>query len=340
MEIELYENRSEVCNGSAAAGSLPGGTASEGSAAVGIAVVLIAQPKEGLARLRGLVLDSVPSPHSRRAYAKALDDFLSWYLQFPRGPLSKALVQAYRSELDRLGLASSTINVRLAAIRKLAAEAADNGLLDPVLAAGIARVKGAKQLGVRAGNWLTREEARLLLLAPDAATLKGKRDRAMLGVLIGCGLRRAELAALTIDHLQQREARWVWIDLVGKGSRLRSVPVPDWVKMLLDDWIAASGIRDGKLFRAVDKADRAWGSGITEKVVWWTVLAYAKPLGFANLAPHDLRRTCAKLCRASGGELEQIQLLLGHVSIQTTERYLGTRQNLAQAVNDNLGIAL
>jgi hypothetical protein len=75
------------------------------------AVLAIAHPKDGLARLRGLVLDSVLSPHSRRAYAKALDDFLSWYLQFPRGPLSKALVQASRSELDRLGLASSTINV-------------------------------------------------------------------------------------------------------------------------------------------------------------------------------------------------------------------------------------
>ena len=306
----------------------------------GLNMALIVHPEDQLARLRGLVLDSVQSPHSRRAYAKALDDFLSWYLKVPRGPLSKALVQNYRAELDRLGLASSTINVRLAAIRKLASEAADNGLLDPVLAAGIARVKGAKQLGVRAGNWLTSGEARLLLIAPDVQTLKGKRDRALLGVLIGCGLRRAELVALTIDHLQQREGRWVWIDLVGKGSRLRSVPVPNWVKVLLDQWIAASGIRDGKVFRAVDKAGRTWGSGITEKVVWWTVLEYAKPLGFAHLAPHDLRRTCAKLCRASGGELEQIQLLLGHVSIQTTERYLGTRQNLAQAVNDNLGIAL
>jgi len=282
---------------------------------------VVSHPPDGWARLRDLVLDSVLSPHSRRAYAKSLDDFISWYLAFSRGTLSKALVQAYRAELDRQGLASSTINVRLAAIRKLVAEAADNGLLDPVLAAGIALVKGAKQLGVRAGNWLNREEARLLLLAPDPKTLKGKRDRALLGVLIGCGLRRAELVTLTIGHLQQREARWVWIDLMGKGSRLRTVPVPNWVKILVDDWIAASGIQEGKVFRAVDKAGCAWGSGITEKVVWWTVLAYAKPLGFVNLAPHDLRRTCAKLCRSSGGDPEQIQLLLGHASIQTTERY-------------------
>jgi integrase len=304
------------------------------------ALAVLSHIEDGLARLRGLVLDSVTSPHSRRAYARALDDFLGWYLQFPRGPLSKAVVQEYRAELDLAGLAASTINVRLAAIKKLASEAADNALLDPVLAAGIARIKGAKQLGVRAGNWLTREEASLLVLAPDAATLKGKRDRALLSVLIGCGLRRSELVALTIDHLQQREARWVFLDLVGKGRRLRTVPIANWTKVLIDDWIAAAGIREGKLFRAVDKADRTWGSGVTEKVVWWTVLEYARLLGFANLAPHDLRRTCAKLCRASGGDLEQIQLLLGHASIQTTERYLGTRQNLVQAVNDNLGIDL
>jgi integrase len=297
-------------------------------------------PSDTLGRLRGLVLDSVLSLHSRRAYAKALDDFLAWYLQVPRGPLSKAVVQQYRATLDLQGLAASTINVRLAAIKKLATEAADNGLLDPVLASGIARVKGAKQLGVRAGNWLIPEQARLLLLAPDTSTRKGKRDRALLGVLIGCGLRRGEVAALTLDALQQREGRWVLIDLMGKGGRLRSVAVPNWVKLLLDDWVNAAGIREGKLFRAVDKADRAWGSGITEKVVWWTVLAYARPLGFTRLAPHDLRRTCAKLCRAAGGELEQIQLLLGHASIQTTERYLGTRQNFSRAVNDNLGIEL
>jgi site-specific recombinase XerD len=293
----------------------------------------------GLARIVDLVLHSVSSAHSRRAYAKALADFLAWYAAEVRGPFSKAILQQYRSVLDQQGLAASTINVRMAAIRKLASEAADNGLLDPVLAAGIAKVRGVRQHGVRAGNWLTREQARLLLLAPAATSLRGKRDRAMLGILMGCGLRRAELVALTADHLQQREGRWVFIDLMGKGNRLRSVPVPAWVKVLIDDWTTGACIGEGKIFRAIDKAGRLHGSGITEKVVWWTVLAYAKPLGFEKLAPHDLRRTCAKLCRASGGDLEQIQLLLGHASIQTTERYLGTKQDLVNAVNDHLGLS-
>lgn len=302
--------------------------------------VVATAPDRSLASLRGLVVDSVTSQHSRRAYARALDCFLAWYAAGARGPFSKALVQAYRSVLDAQALAPSTINLHLAAIRKLASEAADNGLMDPLLAAGITKVRGAQSHGVRAGNWLTREQARDLLLAPDTQTLKGKRDRAMLSLLIGCGLRRSELVALTVECIQQRDARWVIVDLVGKGSRIRTVPIPGWIKVVIDEWAAAARIGEGRLFRAIDKAGRRWGSGLSEKVVWWVVMEYAQSLGLEKLAPHDLRRTCAKLCRASGGDLEQIQLLLGHASIQTTERYLGTRQNLVNAVNDNLGITL
>ena len=292
------------------------------------------------ASIRHLVLNSVTSEHSQRVYAKAIDDFVEWYSIEPRGPFSKALVQEYRSVLETAKRSPSTINVRIAAIRKLASEAADNGLLDPAVASAIGRVHGVPQHGVRAGNWLTREETRDLLLAPDARTRKGKRDRAILAVLIGCGLRRSEIVALTIDHIQQRDARWVIVDLVGKGRRLRTVPLPTWVKVQLDRWIADAGIGTGQVFRAINKAGKVWGAGLTEKVIWWTVLEYARALGHRKLAPHDLRRTCAKLCRASGGDLEQIQLLLGHASIQTTERYLGTRQNLTNAVNDNLGLDL
>jgi site-specific recombinase XerD len=72
--------------------------------------------------------------------------------------------------------------------------------------------------------------------------------------------------------------------------------------------------------------------------VWHIVKEAANRVGVAKLAPHDLRRTCARLCHASGGELEQIQFLLGHVSVQTTERYLGCKQRIHSAVNDRIGI--
>ena len=81
-----------------------------------------------------------------------------------------------------------------------------------------------------------------------------------------------------------------------------------------------------------------WGTGISEKVVWCVVRECAAKAGILKLAPHDLRRTCARLCHVAGGELEQIQFLLGHVSVQTTEQYLGCRQRLKNAVKDRLGI--
>jgi len=110
------------------------------------------------------------------------------------------------------------------------------------------------------------------------------------------------------------------------------------VKATIDAWVAAAGISEGRLFRCVCRAGKFWGDGVTERVVWHVVKQYAKEFGVTQLAPHDLRRSCAKLCHASGGELEQIQFLLGHVSVQTTERYLGCKQRIRGAVNDHIGI--
>lgn len=106
----------------------------------------------------------------------------------------------------------------------------------------------------------------------------------------------------------------------------------------MNNWLVGASIDKGKVFRRVNKVGRAWGEGITEKAVWHIVKKSAEIVGIAKLAPHDLRRTCARLCHASGGELEQIQFLLGHVSVQTTERYLGCKQRIRSAVNDRIGI--
>jgi len=201
-------------------------------------------------------------------------------------------------------LAPGTINVRLAAVRRLAYEAADTGLLSPDLAAGIRRVKGTKKLGMRLGNWLTVDEARSLWQLPNMHTVKGIRDRAILAVLLGCGLRRRELIDLSFDHIQRREDHWAIVDLVGKGGHIRTIPIPAWVKQTIDDWQAVAEITRGRIFRCVCR----------KGVVW------------------------RRICHESGGELEQIQFLLGHVSVQTTEKYLGCKQRFRQAVNDRLGI--
>lgn len=291
-----------------------------------------------LEHAKAAVLNSLSSLDAQRGYRHAIDEFVDWYCSEPRLALNRTVVLRYRSHLESRQLAPGTINLRLGAVRRLAYEAADSGLLSADLAAGIRRVKGVKKLGVRLGNWLTAEQANLLWRAPDCQRLKGKRDRALLALLLACGLRRHEAVALTLDHFQQREEHRVIVDLVGKAGHVRTVPVPDWVKRELDQWLAAAAIDRGKLFRRVNKVGRTWGDSMTEKAVWHIVKEAAETTGVTKLSPHDLRRTCARLCHASGGELEQIQFLLGHVSVQTTERYLGCKQRIRSAVNDRIGI--
>jgi integrase len=298
-------------------------------------LIVVPQPNEWL-RLKSLVLDSVSSPITRRVYNLGLDEFFAWYGLEPRAGFTKATVSAWRVALEARGLGAVSVNVRITAVRKLAVEASDNGLLAPELANGITRVKGVASKGVRLGNWLTVQQAQKLLNAPDATTTKGLRDRAILAVLLGCGLRRSEVAALTMGHVQQRDGRWCIVDLLGKHGRVRTVPMPTWTKVAIDAWTSVAGVVTGPVFRPVNRGDQVQGAALSEKVVWQLLQGYAASAGVPGIAPHDLRRTCAKLCRAAGGELEQIQLLLGHASVQTTERYLGTRQDLVHAPNDGI----
>src|ERR1700719_3681450 len=220
-----------------------------------IAVEKIAQWQ----KVKTLVLDSVSSPITKRVYNMALEEFYGWFQQAPRPGFTKATVSAWRVSLEARGLGSSSIIIRMSAIRKLAAEAADNGLLAPELAAGISRVKSAKSVGIRMGNWLSARQAQTLLNTPDITTLKGLRDRAILAVLLGCGLRRSEAANLTFTHLQQRDGRWCIVDLVGKHGRVRTAPMPTWVKVAIDAWTSPAGVTEGYVFRAVNRADRVTG---------------------------------------------------------------------------------
>jgi integrase len=170
------------------------------------------------AMLRQMVLDSVPSVHSKRNYAKALDDLFAFCAS---RPLSRALLMEYRTTMDQLS--PSTINVRLSAVRKLVGEARRNGMIGREEADDLTDIPNVGQKGTRLGNWLTREQAKELLAVPDRSTLKGKRDYVIIALLVGCALRRRELATLNIEDIQLREGRWVIIDLRGKGGRIRTV---------------------------------------------------------------------------------------------------------------------
>jgi integrase len=199
------------------------------------------------------VLNSLSSVDGQRGYAHAIDEFVDWYCSEPRLALNRTVVLRYRSYLEARLLAPGTINLRLGAVRRLAYEAADSGLLSSDLAAGIRRVKGVRNLGMRLGNWLTVEQSVALWQSPDRQKLKGKRDGALLALLLACGLRRHEAVALRLEHLEQREGHWAIVDLKGKAGHVRTVPIPDWVMDELKVWLNAAEIDRGRIFRRVTK---------------------------------------------------------------------------------------
>jgi integrase len=125
----------------------------------------------------------------------------------------------------------------------------------------------------------------------------------------------------------------VIIDLRGKGAAVRTLAVPIWVKQAIAVRITAAKLEQGRLLRPLSKS----GKILKETGLSGPSLEQSsKQIGIGNFGAHDLRRTCAKLCRKNCGDLAQIKFLLRHSSIQTTERYLGSEQEIAIAVNDNL----
>jgi site-specific recombinase XerD len=293
----------------------------------------------GVEQIIELVCNAVTSPHTHRAYGRALQDFMAWYQATGAPELTKATLQAYMTSLREQGTPASSLNQRLVALRKFAQEAADNGLIDEATAQAIRRVAGVRREGQRLGNWLNRSQAQALLTAPDAGTVKGVRDRAILAVLLGCGLRREEAAQLRVEHLQQREGRWVIVDLLGKGNKTRSVPMPAWAKAAIDRWCEVATLQQGPLFLALRRGGHVQAHSMTAQAIRDVVAHYATRLGL-SVAPHDLRRTFAKLAHKGGSPIDQIQLSLGHSSMQTTERYLGVQQDLVFAPCDFLGLSL
>lgn len=291
-----------------------------------------------VAELRTMLTNSVPSGHTRRAYAKAFDDFFALAARTGQ-PISRLLFQQYRAEMVDAGLGGSTINVRLSAVRKLVNEARENGLVDPSNAGRIVSVPNVPAEGVRLGQWLTVEQTRDLVAVPDRSRLKGKRDHAILSILAQSALRREEAAHLDMSHIQLREGRWVLADIRGKRGRVRTVALPAGAKSAIDEWTRAAGITSGPVFRRLTRSGRVLpGEGLGVWAIWDVVVTSAKAIGIEGFGPHDARRSCAKLCRKKGGKLEQIQFMLGHESIETTALYTACEQEIAVAVNDGLGL--
>jgi site-specific recombinase XerD len=283
-----------------------------------------------------LLLDKIQNSSTRAMYGKALSDFLAWCQAQAASPLTRTIVEQHKSFLLSQGYSAATVNQRLTAIRQYARHAADKGLLAREDAAEILAIRGSKKETILSdGKSLDFQEAESLLNAPNPDTRKGKRDRALLALLLGCGLRRNEIVQTRAEDIRPVEGRWVLSQVIGRHGTVRMVPLPSWVKLALDCWLEASNIQSGVIFRALDREGTLLGRGLSAQMVLATVAGYGKNIG-VSIAPRDLRRTCARLCRDSGADLEQIQLLLGRANIQATGAYLGVTQNLTEAPNDAL----
>lgn len=328
--------------------------------------------------LASMAVAGLPSPHTRRIYSARIRAFAA-----NGGQLRRESIGAYLDQLIAEGSSASTINLTLAAIKRLAEEANARNLLSQTDWQAIRSMHRQKVRGVRAGNWLTLQGLRALVRAPDRATVQGKRDAAVIALLAGGGLRRSEAAEVVWGQYQEREGRMCLVDLIGKGRRVRTVPIPDWAKRDLDEWqvhcksgaghqtanvqrcdgvdngrrlssTAGIGAEDGSVVCPVENTpddgsgvqllSNVRGSeqrirahdgrilgGLSESGVWWVIKTYSEKLNI-HIRPHDLRRTIAKLMRANGARIEQISLMLGHSSVQTTEKYLGSGQELGKGV--------
>lgn len=272
------------------------------------------------------------TPHTKRAYDRALTDYTTYVLTNGLA-LDFSSVNSHIDELYTNGVGETSINLRLAAIKKLAHHAYMKNWINADTYTRIRQVKGIKIQGQKLGNWLSKEQVEAAINGIDTTTNSGMRDRAMLAVLLGAGLRRSEVTDLKTEQLQQREGRWVIVDIVGKGNKTRSVPIASWVAYLLQEWIAL-GYSSHYVFPAINKGDRVIkGDKLSEQSIYVVVSKH-----LPGIAPHDLRRTFAQLARKGNAPIEQISLVMGHSSVATTERYLGTRLNLQESPSDAIRV--
>jgi integrase len=268
------------------------------------------------------------APNTRRAYRTRLNQFSAWLAEQPPAPFVAQLRQ-YIAYLQDKGLSERSVQAHVNTIKgviKLAAALDTTGKL----AAALPTLELAKPPSIRGevqGERLSAAQRQQLIYAPGTGTLRGKRDTAILALLSVCGLRRSEVSALSWEHVGEIDGYKVVKNLTGKHGRTRTVKLPKGLYELLEAY-AGGGELDTSpetpVFVAIGKGERIQhGQRLTASAVAWLVKEYARRIGLHDISPHDLRRTAASLARKGGASIEQVQIMLGHASPQTTSQYIG-----------------
>lgn len=267
-----------------------------------------------------MVLDSVTSKHSKRAYGRALQNFVTWHKEAGQPALTKATVQAYIADLRAQDTSASVINQALSAIRKLASEAADNGLLEPTLAAGIQHIKGEKHSSLPAGRSFTAGELSALLeVCAREQSVIGIRDSAIIAVAYTCGLRRGSIVNLNLaDYTPETGELKV---LAAKRNKDLTAYVTNGAKMALDDWLRIRGDEPGALFYQVRRGGHIKRNRLTTQAIYHVLQNRAAQAKIPPLSPHDFRRTVIGDLLEAGVDIATVARMVGHSSVTTTARY-------------------
>lgn len=287
------------------------------------------------------ILEACGSAATRTAYEYGIKEFQKW---LGDREISYTNVKSYRAYLVRKGTKPQTVNVRLAAIRFYVKELAEENQMSIEQSRGVCAVPNLKVKDRKLGTWLEADEASNILNKPDTSTRTGMRDRAVLALMIGAGLRRSEVVRIERKHFEQRNGKWIICGLVGKHGRTRNIPLADWVMTIIQAWLVVLDdlkVREGPIIRKVSwSKKKEWiGKALDATSMRYIVREkYGKDIGRFQIAPHDLRRTAARLAFEGEVPIAQIQLMLGHADQQTTEKYIGARQDLTIAPSDKMGI--
>lgn len=265
-----------------------------------------------------VVIDGLKSQHSKDAYTRNLTQLDKWLGQTGQ-QLNRQSLTAWIADLERRKLKPATINQKLAAIRALVRESEISGFIPYDVARPILAIKDRKGTGTVDANWLEKDQIRAILGACDGS-VKGIRDKALFAVAIATGLRRAELANLTWQQLKRRRRKWFFMGVQTKGDKSRDVVIQKSAVGHLNDWGKTSG-KSGAIFKPVRKNGVIVDKAMTPIAIHKIVASLGEVID-TDLAVHDLRRTYAALLYDNGATVREIQGMLGHSSIQTTERYL------------------
>jgi site-specific recombinase XerD len=270
---------------------------------------------------------NITNPNTRRAYRNDISQFMKFvgieqFTEFRM--VNRAHVIAWRKSLEEKTLAPATIRRKLSALSDLFDYLCKENAITINPVHGVERPTEGSNEGKTPA--ISDDQARQLLSAPDPTTLKGKRDRAILALLLYHGLRRAELGALKVEHFVQRRGIMT-LTVHGKRGKLRYLPVHPKALSLVQDYLDAVGhAQDGKspLFRPVNRPDGKLESALTTDSVYRNVVMhYAKAIGISieSFGPHSLRATAATNALENGADIAKVQEWLGHSDISTTRLY-------------------